>query len=603
MDLKSIQISKSLLNKLIIFLSTIENTSNSKLNHNQSILFNNYEIQKNDFFTIHYQTESDNEKFNLQHSIDELQKENITLKKSLSELNSFFEDTIKENNSLRIELEKELKEKENKNITIISYEKEIESLNEVVNQLKEENEKNLKCIEKNKRLYSLSNLISSSENEEEKNENNDNTINRNTQNNLEHEHTNKFSHIINNKKILKNILLFMDIDNIILFKNTSKSIKTIFDFSFGFKLLLSSFKIYIQNKSYMRKEYINKLLSNELSESQSQILSDGIKKDNSDIERLFKTYLRDKKVPGKHLKDQILICLNFLERDVKINLDMESCLKGVPFVPVNNVKDKESKQVNTTGTGIKNMFKSLLSSNQLNQNNINSNILIGNDNISKSNIYDNTIENEYLLNHLQQLNIKFEYKSKEDIINLINKIYITNFTGDFIKEFNSELVKNFSSILFYSNEAINDIKEIDYLKDLINKRFEKYYKLNKELEEEVESLRSYNKTNKDIKEILLNQKNELEMKYSSFKGELILQQQEIVKKQKEIQMIESEMMKKKKENDFLKNKLVSEYNRFKSEMESIKIEKMEILNSIFDIRKFILRLNISDDGDVVMVNL
>jgi hypothetical protein len=282
---------------------------------------------------------------------------------------------------------------------------------------------------------------------------------------------------------------------------------------------------------------------------------------------------------------------------------MESCLKGVPFVPVNNVKDKESKQVNTTGTGIKNMFKSLLSSNQLNQNNINSNILIGNDNISKSNIYDNTIENEYLLNHLQQLNIKFEYKSKEDIINLINKIYITNFTGDFIKEFNSELVKNFSSILFYSNEAINDIKEIDYLKDLINKRFEKYYKLNKELEEEVESLRSYNKTNKDIKEILLNQKNELEMKYSSFKGELILQQQEIVKKQKEIQMIESEMMKKKKENDFLKNKLVSEYNRFKSEMESIKIEKMEILNSIFDIRKFILRLNISDDGDVVMVNL
>jgi hypothetical protein len=55
---------------------------------------------------------------------------------------------------------------------------------------------------------------------------------------------------------------------------------------------------------------------------------------------------------------------------------------------------------------------------------------------------------------------------------------------------------------------------MEIVKNAMHERFRKYYKISVELENELEDLKKFAKTNKEIKDILLRQKQEIEVKYT-----------------------------------------------------------------------------------------
>ena len=58
-----------------------------------------------------------------------------------------------------------------------------------------------------------------------------------------------------------------------------------------------------------------------------------------------------------------------------------------------------------------------------------------------------------------------------------------------------------------------EIREMDVVKHAMHERFKKYHKICIELENEMDDLQKLTKTNKEIKDILLKQKQEVEVKY------------------------------------------------------------------------------------------
>ncbi len=69
-------------------------------------------------------------------------------------------------------------------------------------------------------------------------------------------------------------------------------------------------------------------------------------------------------------------------------------------------------------------------------------------------------------------------------------------------------------MLYHSNKTVYEIKELEIVKNAIHERFKKYHKISMELENEMEDLKRLSHTNKEIKDILLKQKQEVEVKYN-----------------------------------------------------------------------------------------
>jgi hypothetical protein len=88
------------------------------------------------------------------------------------------------------------------------------------------------------------------------------------------------------------------------------------------------------------------------------------------------------------------------------------------------------------------------------------------------------------------------------------------FSGPIVTNFISELINLFAEFVFYSFQTVNEIKEIDIVKNALQERLKKYKKLILELENEIVDLQKLNNTNKEIKEILLRQRQDVEVKYS-----------------------------------------------------------------------------------------
>jgi predicted DNA-binding protein YlxM (UPF0122 family) len=94
------------------------------------------------------------------------------------------------------------------------------------------------------------------------------------------------------------------------------------------------------------------------------------------------------------------------------------------------------------------------------------------------------------------------------------KFFTSGLSGSALTMFITELIKYFSEFLFYSHKTIQEIRELDIVKNAIHERFKKYHKISLELENEIEDLKKFSNTNKEIKDILLRQKQDVEVKYT-----------------------------------------------------------------------------------------
>ena len=144
------------------------------------------------------------------------------------------------------------------------------------------------------------------------------------------------------------------------------------------------------------------------------------------------------------------------------------------------------------------------------------NLPLNNTIISNNNDTINEYDRYLVIEHLNksELNIDFCYNSPQEIKNFLSQFFNGKFPNQTVTNFITSLIFNFSDMLFYSYLTLQEIKEIDIVKNALHERFKKYRKISNELQIEINDMQKLSKTNKDIKDILMKQRQEVEVKYN-----------------------------------------------------------------------------------------
>lgn len=135
----------------------------------------------------------------------------------------------------------------------------------------------------------------------------------------------------------------------------------------------------------------------------------------------------------------------------------------------------------------------------------------------------------------------------------------------------------------------------------MHERFKKYYKISLELENEIEDLKKFSKTNKEIKEILLKQKQEIEVKYTDSITQITFYKDELNKTSNKLMSITEKYNRIENEYESFKSKLVKEFKILKNEYDNVLNERGILLGAILEFKKYFLRFHITEDGDIAYV--
>jgi hypothetical protein len=127
-----------------------------------------------------------------------------------------------------------------------------------------------------------------------------------------------------------------------------------------------------------------------------------------------------------------------------------------------------------------------------------------------------------------ELNVDFTFNNADEIKTLL----VTFFTSlknspQIISNFIAEMINEYSEFLYNSQKALYEIKELEIVKNALHERFKKYHKICIEMDNEIEDLKKFSKTNKEIKDILLKQKQEVEVKYTDSKSQITFMKDEL----------------------------------------------------------------------------
>jgi hypothetical protein len=123
--------------------------------------------------------------------------------------------------------------------------------------------------------------------------------------------------------------------------------------------------------------------------------------------------------------------------------------------------------------------------------------------------------------------VKFDFQNRDEINGLLSSYMIGNFTNNQRNNFISQVLSNYSDILYTSYSTLKEIRELDMVKYALHFKYKKLRKLNTDLEAEIEDLKRFGETNKTIKDILIKQKCDVEIKYNDSISQLIIYKEEI----------------------------------------------------------------------------
>ena len=143
----------------------------------------------------------------------------------------------------------------------------------------------------------------------------------------------------------------------------------------------------------------------------------------------------------------------------------------------------------------------------------------------------------------------FEYTSPEEIKNILNKFLKSNFSTDKLTNFIKEVCLEYSELLFFAHKSLNELRDLETLKNALNERFRRYQKVSSSLENELNLLRSQ----KPVESQVEVQKNNFDSQYHASINELGR-----IRAQLEAQQKKSQLLKSREES------LSSEYESFKT---------------------------------------
>ena len=343
-----------------------------------------------------------------------------------------------------------------------------------------------------------------------------------------------------------------------------------------------------------KNKYIE--LQKKYSESQNLIAhltsEDILKKyeiEDEELQKILKKYTNTHVISGNPLRISIFSCLTFLEKIIRKplrELNFESLgSKGV-------MSNKE--KISQTAKGIFNNILSVVGKREdiemrkLIKENLQQKLIEMNYEVYYNIQKKKEIEFKEKINSDQLINIKFEYNSAEEIKYLIRHFLKVGLSENYYTQFKSYLIDEFAELLYNSYKSLECIKELEICNKIQGIRFNKNIYLIKQMTNEINNLNKIKETNKQSNNKLIQQKNELEIKYNDSLLMISSTNKQLLEANTQIQNLLEEKKKSEDELKIFKNKIMNEYKIIEDKYNKVNEERKSFINIFLEMKIFFI---------------
>ena len=499
-------------------------------NVNNNILMNIK--NKKDIIKYSQKTQTDEEII-----IDESKKEMKQKEKEiliLRQENIELKNELEKNKNLFLDLEKKY------NNIKDEYNKEIKEKNDIIEKLNEKiNQLNIEINNNKNKMFNMIHYSSS-------------------------------ERVFDNEKLVDKILTYLPFEYYLTLASLNKKIH--------FHLYYKKKYLYIENKYKAKLKLIKEITDSNIP-IKYQI-------DDEEILKLVKKYPEPHLIPGNPMRYSLLHYLLFIENIVRKPLQEQ-------------YDKKEKKEISEKAKLILNDIYKVITNEEINEitqimkhqkikKELNSKILsIFKDDFIDLNKMDKNIIN--MFKNDDKINIKFEFKSADDIKTLLRYFLKNGLAQEYYNKFFQYLIDEYSELFYNCYESLNSIKELEIVNIAIDSRYKRTNYLMKEMNYMVTELNNYCETSKNLKETLLKQKNEVEIKYNNCLMLNSSLNKKIVNDSQLIEKLKEEKSKIKDEVNVIKNKMIKDYQKIEKSYNNVNKERNELIKVFLDLKNFFIK--------------
>ena len=384
----------------------------------------------------------------------------------------------------------------------------------------------------------------------------------------------KIELIYTNPKLLSKILSYLE--------NQEK-----FNFSKCNSFLYKSIYFKVVSEKLFQKLKIKEKL---LAKFEGEDLTSKFEVKENEILELFRNYIIEQKVSGIEMRNEIVKSLIFLETHVKIPLanfkgpigQKEHLFKMVE-------QPKKEKFFSKFFSAFTSEIKEEIGINTKNENLVNNNFISFTPK-EYVNIFDTDRHVLETFKTDRSLNVKFDYKSSDNIKEIINEFFVCQLPQPSYQKFITKICETFSDLLYASFIALNDIKNLEIIVYALYCRYMKFKLKIEDLQSVIEDLNHFADSSRQIKEMLNKAKNELEFKYTNSRMTISQLNNNIKEKEEEIKNINLKMKEKEEKYDKFKNEIIKEYKKIEEDFNFTKKERDSFKGILIELKDFFVKV-------------
>ena len=373
--------------------------------------------------------------------------------------------------------------------------------------------------------------------------------------------------VFDDEKLLDKILSYLPFEYYLTMASLNKKIH--------FHLYYKKKSFYLENKCKKSESLIRELTTSNIP-LKYQI-------DEEEIIDLVKKYTEPHLIPGNKLRYSLFHSLIFIENLVRKPLqeqyDSKKSKKESAKIFFNEIFKVMKNEDN-------NEITQIMKNKKINQDLNRKIITIFKDDYNELDKFDKNLLNYF--NNDKYINIKFEFKSAKDIKTLFTYFIKNGLPQEYYNKFIHYLIDEFSELFFNCYESLDSIKELEIVNIAIDSRYKRTNYLMKEMNLMVTELNNYCETSKNLKETLLKQKNDVEIKYNDCLMLNSSLNQEIINNKNIIKQLNEEKIKIKNDVDVLKNKMIEDYQKIEKRYNDVNKERKTLINIFIELKNFFI---------------
>lgn len=336
---------------------------------------------------------------------------------------------------------------------------------------------------------------------------------------------------------------------------------------------------------------------------------------HSQIQDLIDKYTNKHSIPGSNLRCQIIKSLLFIENIVRKPLRLYHEEKDLKLIFPNQLPFKDDIAVYAILKNVLSIIKPSAKDGQSACGALSKAIafpysydafshcssLSGNANDKYIKEIDEQIYSFYTSGSSSPMYVNFEYQNVNQLHSLLDYFLKAQLDKEHYAKFLQCIISEYSALLFACYETLNEFKEIEIVNLAVDARFKKFKHLAHDLQDEVNDLTNYASSSRAVKEMLLKQKAEVEIKYNDALIQLSQMQNEKESLRRGMEAIDVERMNSEKEFNAFKNKILSEYKHLQNESKRVFSERDILKQTLIDFKNYFVD-NVSDEGEIIIKN-